>query len=160
MSAGREFSGPFGTATEVILKSDVLDHGAHIGTWLLHCPGQSPAWEHYMLSAVHLRPIPGESKPATIKVPGATHEFLVLALNPERTPTPDNPPWPHLTPANVVEQVELPDDAAAAELLALCAQAVVDGVLPAEPPLAGQVEPWRTVLIKSAAHARGEVHAP
>jgi hypothetical protein len=34
------------------------------------------------------------------------------------------------------------------------------GILPAEPPLAGAVEPWRTCLLKSAAHQRGEVHAP
>lgn len=163
MSAGRVLTGPFGTATEVVVENDPdPDHQAHIGTWLLDCPGQSPAWSLYMLAAVHLRSFPGESKPATIRVPRATHEFLVLALDPKFDATPDDLPgtWRFLRPVNVCEQVELPDDETAAAVLYKCAQAVVDGVLPAEPMLSGAVEPWRSVLIKTAAHVRGEVHAP
>ncbi len=162
MSAGRVLTGPFGTATEVLVESAEPDHQAHIGTWLLDCPAQSPAWRHYMLACVHLRPLPGQSKPATIREHGATHEVLLLALDPKCNPTADDQPgtWDFLRPFNVMEQVELPSDEAAAEMLARCAKAVVDGILPATPPLAGAVEPWRTTLIKSAAHARGEVHAP
>lgn len=164
MSAGRILTGAFGTATEVLFHSAEPDHQAHIGTWLLDCPGQSPAWSHYALMCVHLRPLAGESKSAHIRFPGATHEILLLALNPETNPSPsaDDPPgsWDFLRPINLCEQVQLPGDAAAAELLAEAAQAVVDGILWAEPPLSGQKEPWRTCLIKSAAHARGEVHAP
>jgi len=51
-------------------------------------------------------------------------------------------------------------DEAAVELLDLAVRAVLDGRLWAEAPLSGQVEPWRTVLIKTSAHARGEEHAP
>jgi hypothetical protein len=164
VTAGRYLIGPAGGATEVLVTSDEPDHQAHIGTWLLKCPGQSPAWDHYALMCVHLRPLPGESKPAHRRFPSATHEYLLLAINPETNPQPsaDDEPgaWDFLRPVNVCEQVELPNDTAAAEVLHLCAQAVVNGILPAEPPLAGAVEPWRTVLLKTAAHDRGEVHAP
>ena len=162
MSAGRRLTGPAGTADEVLFEpTGNPDHSAHIGTWLLHCPGQSPAWEHYALMAVHLRPLPGESRPARINVPGATHEFLLCAIDPARTPSAADPPgsWSFLRPFNVWEQVDLPADAAAAELLELCARAVLAGVLPAEPALAGAVEPWHTSLLRSAAHYRGEAHA-
>lgn len=161
MTAGRTLTGPAGTAVEVVVVSDVPDHQAHIGTWLLHCPGQSPAWSHYALMCVHLRPLAGDVRPAHVRHPGATHEFLLLAIDPKCSPTPDDEPgsWDFLRPVNMCEQVELSDDAGASELLDLCAQAVLDGILPAEPPLSGAVEPWRTVLLKSAAHQRGEAHA-
>ena len=36
--------------------------GAHLAGWLVHAPGQSPAWEHYAVNVVHLRR--GEGLPA------------------------------------------------------------------------------------------------
>jgi hypothetical protein len=136
------------------------EHEGTIASWLLHCPGQSPAWSEYLLSVIHLRDIPG-TPPAHQQWPGATHEVLLTALHPDAHPSPGDPgSWVPLTPVNVCQQIEVPSDDDARDLLRLAAQAVVDGRLPAEPPLAGQVEPWRTVLLKSAAHARGEEHAP
>lgn len=132
---------------------------ATVAAWWLECPGEAPLWSKYLLAVVHLRPVDGI--PANVVVPGATHELLVVALNPERDPRAVDPDsWEYLLPPNVTEQVELPDDNAAKQLASHAAQAVVAGILWAEPPLSGQVEPWRTSLIKTAAHLRGEPHAP
>lgn len=156
--------GEAGTATELCVtrgRRDRVDQSASLSTWFLRCPGQSIAWDAYLLSVIHLRPITGEMHPPVIRVPHATHEVMLIALDPRLKPDPVRPrTWRHLTPVNLEEQVELPDDAEAVTLLRLCARQVVDGYLWAEPPLSAQVEPWRTVLIKSAAHARGEEHAP
>lgn len=164
VSTGRVLTGPAGTATEVLADlepDDRPDHQGTVASWFVHAPGQSLAWHHYSLGVVHLRPIPGQSHPPYINVAGATHEVFLLALNLALNPVADNPrTWRHLTPINVCEQVHLPTDELAAELGYLAAEAIVEGMLPAEPPLAGAVEPWRTALVKTAAHLRGEEHAP
>lgn len=159
--AGRELTGPAGTAVEVIVDVPVnLDQTGTVAAWLLDCPGQSPAWRHYLLSVVHLRPIEGV-RPAIVNVPHATHELILAALDPAAEPhAGDVETFRPLNPLNAVEQLQLPDDAAAVQLAEWAASAVVNGFLPAEPPLAGAREPWRTSMIKSAAHLRGEEHAP
>lgn len=156
---GRVVTGGCGKGIEVdVIEPEIRDWEATVALWFFDCPSQSPAWHNYMLGAVHLRPIEGV-KPPVINVPGATHEVLLAALDPRREPTSDVRTWELLHPLNVCEQVELPDDEAARELLFKCAMAVVVGVLPAEPMLSGARE-WRTALIKTAAHLRGEEHAP
>lgn len=162
VTTGRVLSGPAGTATELIFKGkpERPDWEATLGKWFLHCPGQSPAWDCYGLSMIHLREIKGVP-PAIIRLPHATHEILLMAYDPDANPVAtDVRTWRKLTPINLMEQVQLPSDDAARELLASCALEVIRGNLWAEPPLSGQVEPWRTVLIKTSAHARSEVHAP
>lgn len=144
----RELSGVAGRAT--LLELSERDDPAQSGTvsaWLLVCPGQAAGWTHYIAAVVHLR------------WPKATHEVLVYALDSTRNPSPSDPAsWCPLLPLNVCEQLELPSDAAAAELLELAVAAVLAGKLWAEPPLSGQLEPWRTVLLQTAAHLRGEPH--
>lgn len=145
--------GPAGSATPAVGAPD-----ATVAAWFLTCPGQSPAWDKYALGIVHLREQDGVQQ-AKITTPGATHEVLLIALDPDTNPTAHAATWHHLRPCNVVEQVQLTDDQGAVELLELCARSVVDGLLWAEPPLSGQVEPWRTTLIRTSAHLRGEPHA-
>lgn len=162
LSLGTMFSGPAGSAVEVVMrgKPDRPDWEATLAVWFIDCPGQSPAWRHYLLSIIHLRPIEGV-KPAIIRFPHATHEVLVAALDPTKNPRPLKPKsWSLLRPINVMEQVQLDNDDQARQLARDAAWATANGVLPAEPPLAGAIEPWRTALIKTAAHARGEAHAP
>jgi hypothetical protein len=150
-----------GTATEVVVdQHDLPDTQATISLWFLECPGQTPFWDKFILAIIHLRPIKAV-RAAHVSVPHATHEVLLVALDPDSDPRADDPDsWHHLLPVNVVEQIELPDDEAAAVLLGQCAAAVLDGHLWAEPPLSGQLEPWRTAVLKTAAHHRGEAHAP
>lgn len=162
LTTGDQLEGVAGTATEILVEGPFPrpELAATLASWFLHCPGQSPAWSHYVLSVIHLRPIEG-ARPAVIRVPGATHEVVLLALDPTLEPQPtDSETWSFLTPVNVMEQVELPGDDQAVTLCRLSAQAVVAGYFWAEPPLSGQVEPWRTSMIKTAAHLRGEEHAP
>lgn len=160
---GERLSGLAGEAVEVLSEMeppDPIEWSSGVGLWFLYCPGQSPAWDCYQLSCVHLRPIVGESQPPRIAIPHATHEILLYAYDPDKNPTPEDPKtWRMLTPVNVCEQIQVPSDADAKDLLKLAAQNVVDGRLPAEPLLAGQKEPWHTVLLKTAAHYRGEEHA-
>lgn len=159
---GDHLEGPAGTADEVIItKHDRPDQTATVAAWFLCCPGQSPAWDKYVLQVLHLRPIKRQSQEPVITVPGATHEFILYAADPRTDPKAGDPAtWVGLRPFNVVEQVELPDDNAARSLARQGARRIVEGVMPAEPMLSGQVEPWRSALIKSSAHLRGETHAP
>lgn len=159
--------GPAGAATRLDItrtRSDPADSVATLGMYWLVCPGQSPYWDTYTLAIIHLRDIPGV-KPAHIRLPGATHELFLTALDPTHNVHPEKPKtWKHLTPINLMEQVILPDppegDEAALNLLDMAAKAIVGGLTWAEPPLSGQIEPWRTMLIKTTAHLRGEEHAP
>jgi len=155
----RELSGVAGRAT--LLELSERDDPAQSGTvsaWLLVCPGQAAGWTHYIAAVVHLRPIDG-AQPAYVRWPAATHEVLLYALDPGRNPSPTDPSsWCPLLPLNVCEQLELPSDAAAVQLLELSVAAVLDGRLWAEPPLSGQAEPWQTTLLQTAAHLRGEPH--
>jgi hypothetical protein len=162
LSKGLVLIGADGSATDVVMtgKPPTPDQAATLRTFFLDCPGQSPAWQHYLLSIIHLRPIEGVRE-AVIRFPGATHEVLIVALDPSKKPTATKRrSWSFLWPTNLEQQVQLDNDDQAHALLLDCARAVVDGRLWAEPPLSGQVEPWRTVLIKTAAHYRGEIHAP
>lgn len=159
---GRRRAGRAGTATEVVVdETGTIDETATLAVWYLHCPLQSPAWDDYLMSVIHLRPIDGATREPTINLPHASHELLIVALDPKATPSPDNPlSWRILTPINLAEQFEVPNDAAAVHLLEAAVDAVLAGMLWAEPPLSGQVEPWRTTVIRTSACLRGEAHAP
>lgn len=155
---GRTLSGRAGAAQEQFVQlepGDNPDFQAHLGSWFILAPLQSPAWDHYILSLIHLRPIEGV-EPAVILQKGATHEFQMAAIAREGIPVADNPAtWRWLQPVNLSEQVNLPSDEAAVRLLERCVREIVEGRLWAEPPLAGQVEPWRSVLRATAEHAWG-----
>jgi hypothetical protein len=160
---GDRIAGPAGTAVEcryTPAPDDPPAWKAGVASWFLDCPGQSPAWQHYHLGIVHLRQLYGVEQ-ARVTVPGATHEVILFALDPDASPRADDvETWRTLRPINLAEQIQLPSDEAAAQLLRRAAEDVMAGRLWAEPLLAGQVEPWRTVLSVASAHARGEEQAP
>lgn len=145
----RVLSGPAGTAHEQFIEfesSDQPDHRRTVASWFIRAPRQWVAWDCYLLSVVHLRPVK-DAKPAVILESGATHEFLLVALDPGKQPRAGDPKsWFHVTPMNLEQQLRLPSDETAAALLAWCAREVVEGRLWAEPPLSGMVEPWRGTL--------------
>jgi hypothetical protein len=92
------------------------DQAATLALWVLNCPGAHPFWSWWVVSVIHLREISGV-RPATITRPGATHELIVGALNPDK-PVPDprdtDPRVQFLTPIDVIEQFEVRSDVEAA----------------------------------------------
>ena len=151
--------GAAGRATECTITmepADSPDLGGTVACWFLDCPNQSPAWRHYLLSVIHLRHIDGV-RPAVITRAGATHEIILTALDPAEDPVPDNlDSWRHLRPLNFVGQLTLPSDDEARIAADVLAKAVIHGLLWAEPPLSGQVEPWQSQLRQLEAHAAGK----
>lgn len=162
MKFAETLTGVAATATSLTFEESEVttDQAATIGCWFIHAPGQSPLWSRYILACIHLREMPGATQ-AIIDVPGSTHQVFLYALDPDKNPQMrDLKSWSALRPINFSMQLELPSDDKARELLGLAAQAICDGTLWAEPPLSGQREPWYTSLIRTAAHLRGEEHAP
>ncbi len=134
------------------------DLGATIGTWLLDCPGAHPFWQWYFVAAIHLRAIEGVA-PAHITRKGATHEVMVMALQPpalarEKQATRelvetlcDGDDYdadlvdramvqtrgalalPYMTPFDVVQQVVAKSDQIAAQAVFLCVRACCVGQL-------------------------------
>lgn len=156
MVLGELLDGPFGTAQQVSVKGRKAK--GTLSTYFIEAGGQNPFWHCYTLHILTLADHP-KLPPAHKQFPSATHEIILAALDPTAHPWPGSiRSWKMLHPLNLVEQVELPSDEAARELLRSCAAGVVQGHLWAEPGLSGAVEPWRTVLVRSAAHLRGEVH--
>ncbi len=107
---------------------------AGLDRWLLHCPLSHPFWPWCVVSVISLRDVPG-MKPAVITTPGATHEVMIFALDPDFHPddrwcTGGAGRWNArtLTPANLVEQLVGLTDEHANELVFLFAHSCCDGL--------------------------------
>lgn len=144
------------------------DHvGSHGEAWLINAPGDStttcarrvlrcewahPMWEYWLVSSVHLRDVP-DHRPATLQFPGATHEVLIAALNPDH-PLPTGAGTARLLqPLDVVQHVTLDDDSQAVDLTKLVVEACCAGRMS---PDSDFRRAWETVLTSTAAHLRGE----
>lgn len=140
-----------GTATRM---SNLEDKPACLASWMIHAPGQSPAWSHYLLTIIHLRELDGV--PANIVVPGSSHEMMLVALDSEKSPKADD--WDSirmLSPINAEAQFFVGSDDDAVTLGEKCVLAICDGVMPAEPafPGLGQ-QAWQKVVTDTAEHMR------
>ncbi len=87
-----------------------------LGCWLIQGPFHI-AWNQWTASLVHLR---GEKdgKPANFQFPGATHEFLIMAISPNDPIQADHDPdvaVQYLTPIDVCQQFIAENDAEALE---------------------------------------------
>lgn len=130
------------------------DQTATVGGFLVFAPHAHPFWAYWVASVVHLRPIEGV-KPAFRRHDDHSHEFMVLALNPDHAP-PDPKGWGpfhYLKPIDVVEQFQVPSDEAASTLLDLAMQAIVHGHLSPDQDFRTA---WKQAIAETAAHARGE----
>lgn len=160
--------GPRGTAERIPLP-DIPAAAETVCTWLLTAPMAHPLWSQYMLGVVRLRDGIAGFPPPKRQFDGATHELNLVALNPEhgtftvarmkrlhRTGR-----LPYLTPVNIAHQFE-GTDGEAGELAEMAARAVVNGWLTPETADAPDLirADWKTSLVKTLAHVRGEVHAP
>jgi hypothetical protein len=98
-----DYTGPWGTAWKLdeakLNKESIAPHSG-IAMWVIHVPQSHPHWPWVRLSLIHLRDVPGLG-PAHIFLPGATHEIIVQALNPDHyPPSVDSVPVNVLRPIN------------------------------------------------------------
>jgi hypothetical protein len=101
-------------------------------------------------------------KPPVIRTPGATHELIIAALNPDQ-PLPDleavgrgEASFQFLTPIDVMEQFTVTDDAMAYRLCELAVRSCVDGFMSPDQDWRSS---WRTSIAHTAQHLRDGVHA-
>lgn len=161
-----DFSGLYGSAA----AWPTPDHPSAAETvcsWILTHPQGHPLWSQYLLCVVRLTDNP-DFPPPVRQFQGATHELLVVALNPDKGPyAPDNMDrfldgtLPFLTPVNIAHQIEGTDDEASM-LATYAAWGVTVGALwpeTADAPSRVRAQ-WKSSLVKTLAHIRGEEHAP
>lgn len=148
-----DMTGPVAKAWRVPKPPDAPpDQEATVAVYLIEGPFHV-AWQHWLMSVVHLRDIPGV-KPAVKRYAEAAYEFLIASLSPDGGHNPDDPKgWRWLQPLDVCEQFHGMTDAQADEML----QAFVRGVCH------GQASPdqdfrrfWRHQLDLAVQHAAGE----
>lgn len=165
---GQRFDGLYGQAVELAVPDGPA--GAEtVCWWLLTAPQAHPLWSQYVLCCVRLRDGVAGFPPPRRQFDGATHELLVVALDPSRGPFDEaamaayaeaGDGLPYLTPVNIAEQFEA-TDAEMARLTALAARGVTTGQLWPETADAPELvrAGWLSSLVKTLAHIRGEVHA-
>lgn len=56
-----------------------------VALWVVFAPWAHAYWSYYLIGAIHLRPM-AKLKAPTIFLPGATHEIMIFALDPETVP--------------------------------------------------------------------------
>lgn len=126
-----EIVGEYGTATQ-IPQENWPEKVAQLSAWIVTAPCWHIFWSQYLIAVVSLATFPGLDPPV-LHFPGATHELMVISLNPDsgpydaKTVTPESP-VKFLLPYNVCEQFVTTDERAI-ELCALLTSAVVDGLL-------------------------------
>lgn len=157
--------GPFGEAWEVALqpvgRRGKSDFDGTLAYWIIRAPQSHPLWWWYSMTIIHLRPIAGV-KPAHIEIPGATHELALIALNPEQ-PVPNLEEMEagnfsslkHLSPPNLIQQFQVPNDAYAWYLGETAVKAIVDGIISPDTDFRSQ---WEQAIPETAKHLREGVH--
>lgn len=157
--------GPLGRAERVQLAG-VPRAEQTVGHWLITAPAFHPLWSQYVLVVVRLDDdVPGFPPPHR-QFLDATHELLVVSLDPESGPhTPTSLLEPgglrYLTPVNVCHQFIATDDEMR-QVLGLATRTVVHGGLnpeSADAPATIRAQ-WLISITKTLAHIRGELHAP
>jgi hypothetical protein len=135
ITAPPTWSGTAGKAWRVEMpplgQREKPDYDATLDMAIVNVSGAHAFWDHWAMSVIHLWPIDGV-KSATITTPGATHEFMILSLNPEE-PLPGlvcDANWRlrWLTPIDVVQQFTAKDDAVAQQIFELAVNSIVDGI--------------------------------
>jgi hypothetical protein len=167
-------TGEYGTAEPNDIP-DIPEAAETVSHWLLTSEKGvfHSLFDQWILFAVRLRDdVPGFPPPKR-HFSGATHEILCITLNPEvgRYTTERiaqamvrKPRLAYMEPPNVMVQVEATDDEVR-DVVSLLAQAFTHGLVSPESMwTAGHDkalnERWMSMIVKSLAHARGEVHAP
>lgn len=154
-----EFQGIGGRAWHVKTPETALEHQkqAACGSFLVHAPNAHPLWSWYAVQCIHLRQLDGQP-PAHFQFPGASHEWMVLALDP-REPIPDvdrwnapgTPPMRHLEPIDQCWQFIVADDEQAFELCELTVRCIVEQGVSPDQDLRSW---WKAAIANTAEHIR------
>lgn len=154
-----ELTGSYGTARRVP-RANYPDAPATLDAWIITAPCWHPLWSQYLLSLITLADVPGVEA-AHKERPDVTHQLIVMTLNPEHGPydAATVACAGFLTPGNIGEQFTATDTQALA-LAALCARAVVDGVLVPETADAPDRirAAWRQSIQQTLDHDRNSHH--
>lgn len=155
-----DFIGPRGRAWAGPSRDDQKQPGwsACLGFWLMDIVGAHPFWSWWYVTVIHLRPIPG-ARDAALRVPGATHEVVIAALNPEL----GEPPlafvpfhgYGAMTPFDLMHQVAGLEDADAQRIGGLVVRACVDGLISPDQDHRAR---WERMLDATAACVRAGNH--
>lgn len=125
------YVGPCGNAYVLNLNAADMRSDEVASAWayaiIVNCPISHPWWPTCTLSIYSLGDVPG-LPPAKIYLPGATHEIMLLALNPEKEVHVDRP-VSMLYPANFAAQMICRDDDEALEVIEKTARDCCDGIL-------------------------------
>jgi hypothetical protein len=146
------FTGPGGSAWEVAVP-DAPGHG-QVCQWLLFAPTAHPFWNFHVITVAHLLPIEGV-KDAHVQFPGASHEMLVLALDPETEDAIDpadaatQKQW--MQPPDAVVQFIVANDEQACAVARFSAQAVTQGLIA---PDSDFRQAWEVGVAATAEHVR------
>lgn len=103
------------------------DVQATIESWIVSAVYAHPFWSHYMVTCIHLRDIDG-TKPANKVFDEATHEVLVVALDPEK-PYPLNAAPNIMKPINYAGQWIALNDEEARATVEDCVKGIINGTL-------------------------------
>lgn len=95
------------------LRRKSTSAAALVRAWVIEAPWAHPCWHSYLISCVTLAALPGYPAPR-VYLPGATHEFIIAALDPEY-PVILPGPFREMMPLNFAAQFIAESDADAAE---------------------------------------------
>lgn len=128
---------------------------AGLACWLVCAPWMAAgAWIWHYAAVIHLRDLPGQSKPPTLLFPDATHEFLSFAVHPDTQPDMESLDFSKLSflsPVSICQQFSAVSDADALERIEHYLEHVVVGELTLESD--GRTA-WETLLRRPIPQAR------
>jgi hypothetical protein len=168
----KRWEGKYGVAIEIQMTLPANDPG-NVATWLLNSPRYHPAWSQWMLSSVRLADVPGWPPPNKW-FPEATHEVVVLTLDPAHGPYteenlltryvgpgPEQGKLPYLTPVSVMFQLKATDDEVSKTVRMLARSVVQLGLSPESEGNENHVRTtWGHLAQQSIEHLRGYHDTP
>lgn len=166
IEAGTDHRGTHGLMQFVPYFDPRPEHKAQLCCYLINAPTYYSEWSQYMLLVASLAKIEDVADP-WLKFPDATHEVLVVVVDPTKPQTVESileslragKPVPTLTPPNIVEQFQA-TDSEIMEMAWLVGRAVVRGNLNPETveDHIGVREQWLQACTTTLARLRGKEH--
>ena len=109
--------------TKIWRNEEPNDDPFGLAQWIVFAPWVHPLWSYHFVGIVHLRDVEPHP-PANLQFEGATHEFMVLSLDPNHEPQGFDS-LKYLMPQSIAQQFTATNDAEALEWIEL----LLDNVL-------------------------------